>query len=1814
MKGETGHYYCGQAVLGCPCCDGICGPNHGCNCLPCQALDVAGNKSSPTLPSSQATISSWTWAEQPPRTALASVLAAIVREQGELVGSAAGTTLSSMRLRQRLTVTQRYLTALGRTAQPAPQQERLVPVVAVVEEREDSRRPPGERAAMGLARVGSRAALSFAFAFLRRAWRSGEDQDLCSDLLSESLEALQALPEASLFDSKAVSAVWLEVVERAGKFLHQVVVGEVTGRGAGPPPPESDRHTALALLLELAVQKAGLAEMLSNVILLLSLWRCGVMPGGEDNRIVMAGTAAPLVPLLRRLEGIQPRGNTWDGEEVQPTQCFLAYLDYPDETEPVDLQQAAVVIMAHLDRLALPLLPSQATGVRSEGGQQEVSGWGPGLGPSLGLLQKDGVLSVALGERSLVAITNAKNIIKLSHTGELVEVDIAGIIERGGRPCMVVNCPEDRHWVCLTDTGEVWTWGQGEGGRLGHGDQMSVDKPKLVNGLVGRRVVAVAAGSSYSAAVTAEGELWTWGRGHYGRLGQGSTDDCSSPGLVAGLLGQRVVGVALGTGDAQSLACTDTGAVYSWGDGDYGKLGRGGSEGSKVPRLVERLSGTGVVSVHCAAQASFALTRGGQVYSWGKGDNHRLGHGGEEHVRFPRLVEGLPAVATLAVGRTHALALTTEGRLLGWGHNDQAQLGASLPPTVVQPTALAPGHSFLGVVSGSSHSLAWTSQEGQPSIPTHAPFVVELQEQTLRLLDQLLQEVWNGIDGRQDWPPSQEQECLACSALHLLHLQLEAARYHGVDVASLGLAPGTALLAGLKRRVVELASGEGVLETIQVAAQAVLEAAWPLLLPTADERARALSTLLPGQTAEATTAQAPGKKFMTDLLVSSLMADGGLKTALVAAILVEVKEMEEVAEKAQDDKTDQDKPCTGETLMTEQAQMESESKRAAQATTWEDRRSSIPLLYLVRQLLRTSTSITLSSLTAIGSEGYQGPRAGTTSPSLALLLKFQRLLVAELYSSATDYGGDCEQEARTRGSLVLLRKYLQLVCCHVLEVLPAAIAIGTASQRHYLLASLVLEQDLVGVLLPELVVGLLLLQIENPTIFNRTEVIPGLTCLLESLDSLNVIAPGHEREETEELVWPGYLHGQGSRWNEEVPTIRRADMENHNKDGGHWAVIRGRVYDMQDWRSQNQDTLEPQDVWLPIEEEELRQMEESPQTMESLQAFFVGNYCVPELEGLTTLDPASYSSPFIDLERNLALFLGFHCNRLVTSNPVQPEERLYAQCMTSEFLRGGIQALHTPNPFDDEKETEVGSHHCSAAVTPLSGASPTDAHRAFSEHGSHGYDSDLSGARLLQSLTEGNLSNQYLKILLGLLDRLSKQHSMPMHMDFPQEHPVEEVGRQLFAVFLKHTGLVNTVVEMVEAEIERPGDQSRLPPALEEVVRSVQQTKWRLIKSRQEQVKSYKEVCAPVVDRCRFLMAEVLPAQSEPVNAFATLPLLYKESKFRSTVRWVIQQRRAKKTLGPMRVDDVLNVSLQGEIGLSGMGASADVGDREEDWGKLKDIVNEELQGSMASDAVAMLSSSAEPSQCNDHDMRRSRDGLGGSRDGLTGSRDMMIASRDLMVGSRDFMTGSRDLMSGSRDLMSGSRDLMSGSRDHVLGSKDELRSSRDHLSGLERSREGLRESREDMVSSREGLRREKWEHGGVAGSLSQHSLQCTPGEEEEHSEEEKEEVDDEAKDEDSKKHDTEDQQGKQSEDELGDIGAEDDVCIGEKEEEDNEEEKEVGDEHSEEESSPSPELPKRPVRPNSLVDTSKPQVILKSNQDVCMFFMKSFYIHKRIW
>lgn len=119
----------------------------------------------------------------------------------------------------------------------------------------------------------------------------------------------------------------------------------------------------------------------------------------------------------------------------------------------------------------------------------------------------------------------------------------------------------------------------GEDGKLGHNDRATLNKPKLIEALRHKRVRDIACGSSHSAAITNSGELYTWGLAEYGRLGHGDTCTQLKPKRVEALVGHRIVQVACGSRDAQTLALSDEGLVWSWGDGDFGKLGRGGSEG-----------------------------------------------------------------------------------------------------------------------------------------------------------------------------------------------------------------------------------------------------------------------------------------------------------------------------------------------------------------------------------------------------------------------------------------------------------------------------------------------------------------------------------------------------------------------------------------------------------------------------------------------------------------------------------------------------------------------------------------------------------------------------------------------------------------------------------------------------------------------------------------------------------------------------------------------------------------------------------------------------------------------------------------------------------------------------------------------------------------------------------------------------------------------------------------------------------------------------------------------------------------------------------
>ena len=86
-------------------------------------------------------------------------------------------------------------------------------------------------------------------------------------------------------------------------------------------------------------------------------------------------------------------------------------------------------------------------------------------------------------------------------------------------------------------------------------------------------VKEVHAGAEHVLAITVQGSCWTWGHGEGGRLGRGDVYDSTVPAFVSHL---STVFVSTGSaGDAHTAAISDNGVLYIWGTGSFGRLGLG---------------------------------------------------------------------------------------------------------------------------------------------------------------------------------------------------------------------------------------------------------------------------------------------------------------------------------------------------------------------------------------------------------------------------------------------------------------------------------------------------------------------------------------------------------------------------------------------------------------------------------------------------------------------------------------------------------------------------------------------------------------------------------------------------------------------------------------------------------------------------------------------------------------------------------------------------------------------------------------------------------------------------------------------------------------------------------------------------------------------------------------------------------------------------------------------------------------------------------------------------------------------------------------
>lgn len=257
------------------------------------------------------------------------------------------------------------------------------------------------------------------------------------------------------------------------------------------------------------------------------------------------------------------------------------------------------------------------------------------------------------------------------------------------------------HSLLLTSKGQVLSFGTAQYGALGHGyspgkQLPDVLRPQYIDALSQLNCTCVSAGELHSAVVTSDGELFAWGDGFCGQLGSADKRPALKPQIIekGGLEDECVLSVSCGA--RHTLAITEDGEVFSFGLGHFGVLGRSYTpyeyfnssaiaglgvdedvvqvevaqehlgiqnvhqmefdaemldqinllanltldDGSDqcIPKVIDALQGIKIIGADAGHRHSIFLDAQGDVYTCGDGSGGALGHGNLEKQDYPMKV------------------------------------------------------------------------------------------------------------------------------------------------------------------------------------------------------------------------------------------------------------------------------------------------------------------------------------------------------------------------------------------------------------------------------------------------------------------------------------------------------------------------------------------------------------------------------------------------------------------------------------------------------------------------------------------------------------------------------------------------------------------------------------------------------------------------------------------------------------------------------------------------------------------------------------------------------------------------------------------------------------------------------------------------------------------------------------------------------------------------------------------------------------------------------------------------------------------------
>eukprot|EP00105_Crassostrea_gigas_P014522 XP_011431210.1 PREDICTED: uncharacterized protein LOC105330955 isoform X1 [Crassostrea gigas] len=247
------------------------------------------------------------------------------------------------------------------------------------------------------------------------------------------------------------------------------------------------------------------------------------------------------------------------------------------------------------------------------------------------------------------------------------------------------------HVIVVTTEKQVYSWGSGDKGQLGHGNMESKMKPELVQSLNGKSISRACCGEGFSIFASDNGIVLTCGDGTSGCLGHGDTLSCYRPRLIETLLSLDVI--AISCGSKHVVVVGSEGEVLTWGCGADGRLGLGTEDNHCQPQELRIEEPVVIRDVFCGVDGTMFLTDVGSVYACGSNSDNKLGLNNRqgfimamkniftktevEGSNVPTPVRALARhrVLGISMGACHTAVIVEPGHIYTFGKNSEGQLG-----------------------------------------------------------------------------------------------------------------------------------------------------------------------------------------------------------------------------------------------------------------------------------------------------------------------------------------------------------------------------------------------------------------------------------------------------------------------------------------------------------------------------------------------------------------------------------------------------------------------------------------------------------------------------------------------------------------------------------------------------------------------------------------------------------------------------------------------------------------------------------------------------------------------------------------------------------------------------------------------------------------------------------------------------------------------------------------------------------------------------------------------------------------------------------